>query len=228
MITVSDGIAIEYEKKYNINKPFIVKNCPHYKKPETRNIFREKFDIAESSKIFLYQGGLSEGRRIELILETFSKLNNENAVLVLMGYGPLEQIVINHAEKYNNIFYHEAVPYNQLLEYTASADVGLTILQTDSLSYYLALPNKFFEYAMAGLVIVSNELPEMSKLIRKHDVGYIVKEMEVKELMKTINEIVNDERLSDKKGNSLNLAKKYNWENQESVLLEAYNRNLKD
>jgi len=40
--------------------------------------------------IFLYQGGLNNGRGIEILLETFKNIENKNLVIVFMGYGTLE------------------------------------------------------------------------------------------------------------------------------------------
>ncbi len=46
-------------------------NTPPYKKIEKKDIFRETFKIDKDKTIFLYQGGLSSGRGIEILLEAF-------------------------------------------------------------------------------------------------------------------------------------------------------------
>lgn len=62
MITVSDAIADEYVKLYDIEKPALVLNTPPYKEIQKKNIFRETLGIKENQTIFLYQSGLSKGR----------------------------------------------------------------------------------------------------------------------------------------------------------------------
>ena len=77
VITVSDAIANEYVKNYNIPKPALVLNTPPYKEIEKKDIFRETLNIPKDKTIFLYQGGLSKGRGIEILLDTFKKIEDK-------------------------------------------------------------------------------------------------------------------------------------------------------
>uniref|UniRef100_UPI002B24BEB2 glycogen/starch synthase n=1 Tax=Aliarcobacter butzleri TaxID=28197 RepID=UPI002B24BEB2 len=104
VMTVSDSIADEYVRLYNIKKPALVLNTPPYKNIEKKNIFRENLGIKENQTIFLYQGGLSRGRGIEILLETFKTIDNENAVIVFMGYGSLENLIRETSKEYKNIY----------------------------------------------------------------------------------------------------------------------------
>ncbi len=65
-----------------------------------------------------------------------------------------------------NIHFHPYVTPSQVIALAREADIGFCMLDADCLSYTLSLPNKFFEYAMAGVPIVANDLPEMAALIR--------------------------------------------------------------
>src|SRR5699024_3830261 len=106
VITVSNGIATEYAEKYKIKKPTVIYNCPSFVKAEKNDIFRKKFNISDDQTIYLYQGGLYKGRGLELSLDAFSKMNRKN-VLVIIGFGELEKVVKEYANKYENIFFHE-------------------------------------------------------------------------------------------------------------------------
>lgn len=72
-----------------------------------------------------------------------------------MGYGALQDEIINITKVYKNIFFQPAVPHN-IPDYTSSADVGISSLVdlSSCLSYYYSLPNKIFEYLMAELPII--------------------------------------------------------------------------
>lgn len=222
MITVSESIAKEYSKLYNIKKPYVVLNCPNHQKVTRNDLFRKKFNISRESIIFLYQGALTKGRQIELLLTTFSKLKNSKAVLVVMGFGQLKELVQKYDREYENIFYHKAVSYDVLLNYTSSADIGFSFLEDTCLNHSYALPNKFFEYVMAGLAVVSNDLPELKMKIKNNNIGYITKELEVDALARTIKSIIRDDKIKTFKDNSLMVSNMYNWEEQEKVLLDAY------
>ncbi|MFD1446648.1 glycosyltransferase [Oceanobacillus profundus] len=227
VLTVSDGIAEEYKKKYKIDKPTIVYNCPFFFQQKKTDIFREKFEIADNQTIYLYQGGLYKGRGLEISLEAFKQLDNENSkeVLVIIGFGELEELVKSYAEKYSNIFYHDAVSPTDLLKYTSSADVGLCLIENTSLSYYFSMPNKFFEYSMVGLPVISNNVFELNKLVNKYNNGWILDKFSSVSLVKVIKRVGsvnNDKEFYEKKSNTQKIARIYNWETQEKVLLEAY------
>ncbi|CAG9620202.1 glycosyltransferase [Sutcliffiella rhizosphaerae] len=223
IITVSEGIAQEYKDKYNIKKPAIIYNCPFYVNDIKSNIFREKFGIAKDKTIFLYQGGLYKGRGLEITLSTFSKISKHN-VLVVIGFGQLEHLVKQYADKYENVFFHEAVSTIELLSYTASADIGLCLIENTSLSYYYSMPNKYFEYSMVGLPLIVNNLYELEKITQKYNNGWII-DLTEESLSKTIEHIgsQNISEINVKSLNAKKLASDYNWENQERNLLKLYN-----
>jgi glycosyltransferase involved in cell wall biosynthesis len=75
----------EYKKMYpKMDRPFVVLNTPNYKVIENKDLFREKFNIDKKKMIFLYQGGLSRNRGIEILLEAFKILNNDKKQSVLV------------------------------------------------------------------------------------------------------------------------------------------------
>ncbi len=221
VITVSDGIANEYVRLYNIKKPILVLNCPSYRKDTLgKDIFREKFGIKKDQVIFLYQGGLYKDRGLETVLEAFKNVEDKNKVVVFMGYGEFDTIIKENAAKYENIFYHDAVSPDVLLDYTSSADMGVFFCRNICLSYYYCLPNKLFEYTMAGLPVIVSDLPEMKKIVNKYNNGIVVQENQ-EDFVKAINK-VSFKDINDYKKNISKVKDTYNWEEQEKVLLSIY------
>jgi glycosyltransferase involved in cell wall biosynthesis len=221
VITVSDAIADEYVKLYDIKKPALVLNTPPYKKIEKKNIFRETLDIKEEQTIFLYQGGLSKGRGIEILLEAFKSINDENAVIVFMGYGPLESLIETTSKEYKNIYFHEAVTPEVLLNYTSSADFGFLFYENTCLNHYYCSPNKMFEYLMAEIPVIVSNLYEMKRLVESNKIGTVAKENTPNGLKEAIEKAVKLDK-EELKTNIQKLKTIYNWEEQEKVLLEVY------
>jgi glycosyltransferase involved in cell wall biosynthesis len=173
VITVSHSIASEYSALYGIPKPHVMLNCPTYVEQKKTNLFREKLGIRDDQTIFLYQGGLVEGRGIDLMLEAFSDLESDHNVLVCMGYGSLEGVVRAKSICQPTVFFHPAVDPDVLLSYTSSADYGIAFIEDCSLSDRYCLPNKLFEYLMAGLPVLTSNLPEMRRLVESEGVGVV-------------------------------------------------------
>jgi len=221
VITVSDSIANDYVKLYGIKKPHLVFNSPNYKTIEKKDIFRKKFNISKETVIFLYQGGVSKGRGILEFAELIK--NKKEVVYIIMGYGALENDIKKLVEKYDNIFFHEAVSPQVLLDYTSSADIGVCIEENLCKSWDYALPNKMFEYHMADLPIIVSGLYEMKKFVRENDTGFILDDIfNQEEFDSKFDTII--ETYKSKQENITRVKKVYNWEEQEKVLLKIYKK----
>ncbi len=221
VVTVSDSIALAYATNYGIEKPGLVLNCPMTSPILDSNILRDKLNIKQDQKIFLYQGVLSKGRGIELLIDAFASLDSKNIALVFMGYGILESTVTEAAIKNSNIYFQPAVEPKEILEYTSSADYGLCFIEDTCLNYRYCLPNKAFEYLMAGLPIITSNLPELRKLVVEYDVGLVAVENTVDSLCDVILESLKLD-CSEVQKNIILAREKYSWTNQEKVLKSIY------
>lgn len=175
VIVVNDSIADWYRDEYGICRPDVVKAFPDLSWQQistNQQIFRERYNIPENEIVFLYQGLLSQGRRITQLLDVFDR-TKEGRHLVLMGYGQLQEAVEERARANPRIHFHPAVPPADLLSYTASADIGIAGVENRCLSYYLSLPNKLLEYLNAGIGILAPDFPEMSRVVREAGCGLV-------------------------------------------------------
>ena len=219
--TVSESIADEYYKMYAV-KPTILYNSPKFIKPKKTDIFREKFSIKQSSTIMLYQGGLSRGRGLELLLDAFKIRKDNIVVIVFMGYGELEGYIKDFAAKSGNIFYHEAVSPNELLDYTSAADIAtVSYVNNGCLNYYYCMPNKFFEYTMAGLPVLVSNLKDLSESVKKYNLGVVVNEDTPCGINNAIDKLLQMD-FEVLKANVLKFAKENSWEIQEKKMIAVY------
>lgn len=221
IITVSDSIAECYAKDYKITKPNLVLNCPSYTEQERFDLFRQNLNIRTNQTIFLYQGGFSSGRGIELLLEAFEGSGDEH-VLVCMGYGPLEPLIKEKSKTSNNIFFHPAVSPDVLLNYTASADYGILFYEDTCLNHRYCSPNKIFEYLMAGLPVLTSNLYEMKRLVESEGVGIVAEANTVDGFRAAISASLSQD-YEEIQSNVFEARKKYCWEEQEKVIKEIYN-----
>lgn len=225
VITVGPSIKKEYERLYGLKNVHLVRNTPYLMPDAKHNRFREHFGINADQKIFLYQGILTYGRGLEILLETFALRATENAVVVVMGHGVLLEKVKEYAERYPLIYFHPSVPYEQIFEYTSSADVGMNTVQNTSLSYYYCYPNKLFEYIQSQLPILTNDLPDCSALVKEYGIGHVIKDFSVKGFNEAIDEMLTLDWTQFE--NAIKKIKPHlHWEEEVKKMREVYQSHL--
>jgi len=135
-----------------------------------KSFFHNHFNIPCNTLVFIYLGAFSTGRGIELILDAFSN-NSIKSHVVFMGWGELSGRIRMNAKQYQNIHFHPPVKHDLVVEFTRNADVGLCIIEDVSLSDYLCLPNKLFEYAFSGIPVLASNFPDLKNYIETYRLG---------------------------------------------------------
>ena len=223
IFVVSENIANWYSKSYNITRPTVLYNASPIHHVKKNDYFRKYFSLLEEQIIFLYQGALSSGRGIEILIETFKNRKDDKAVIVFMGYGKFKNEILTASKLYNNIFFHEAVQNSVLKNYTVSADVGLHLIKNTCLNHNFCMPNKLFEYGMSGLAIISSNVKEMSEFIKTNRIGIVVDDYSSKSLNIAIEKLLNMDFVHLKQ-NAKKVAFKNSWENQEKKMKVIYKK----
>lgn len=173
-ITVSDSIQQWYFQKFGKKPAAVILNSPVNRAIGLEpSYLRNKFSIPEGSNIFLHIGALTSGRGVELCIDTFSR-STDLGYLVFLGYGKLEPYVREAQRRNTNIFLHERVPHDQVVEVARTADYGLCLIERASLSDFYSVPNKFLEYAVSGLKLISSSFPDIEKLTNRHKLGHTI------------------------------------------------------
>ncbi len=222
VLCVSDSIADWYRDRYGIERPAVVRNVPDVRTQQSfqgSRVLREHLGLADGDLLFIYQGGFLRGRRIEQLLRVFAQAS-ANRHVVFMGYGELEERVRDAGARHSNIHFHPAVPPQEVLRYTASADVGLVGVENICLSYYFSLPNKLFEYLLAGLPVVAGAWPETQRIVRDYECGWTHEESD-EALLQTI-EGISPAEIRQKRAGAVRAQQAFSWEKEEEKLVRTY------
>lgn len=228
VVTVCEPITQYYKQTYNLtdNIIFTIRNVPVNPAlgnvcPRT-NVLRDEFYIPSDSIVYIYQGLIDNMRGLTNYLDTFAKLDNRHH-LVLMGFGDGLVDVLAYEERHNNIHYKPAVSVDEIIKYTASADVGLHVIPGElTLSYRYSLPNKFYEYAIAGLFIcVANNFEFLSDIVNRDKLGVVVSS-EKDSLYRWIKENVHSKAAIQIHSDSIEIRKNYGWQNEEKNYQKIY------
>lgn len=172
---VSGSIADWYVKRYGVRRPPLVRNLPARAAQASARTgaLRRRLGIPDDALVALFQGGLAPGRGIPALVDAALRLPADRHV-VFLGYGPLEPLVEAAAREKKNVHFWPAVPPAELPALTADADLGLILYEDVCLNHRYCLPNKLFEFYLAGLPVLASDLVEMRRFIEAHDAGVLV------------------------------------------------------
>lgn len=178
VFTVNDSIADILARKYGMPRPVVVANIPLKATPRDDGYLRKLTGARDDEVILLLQGHLKPGRGSELILEAMPHI--ERAHLVFLGEGPLRAKLEARSKALtldDRVHFHDLVPPGHLLDTTASADLGICLIEPLTESLRLSLPNKLFEYLRAGIPVVASSLPEIERVVNGFRVGVCVPDL---------------------------------------------------
>lgn len=228
-ITVSPPLITEMQQRYGGPPAVLVRNVPPYQPPHVSNRLREHLCLDATTRIALYQGALQNDRALNVLVRA-ARVLAPGIMLVLMGDGPSKtdlEALIQHEGLSDRVHLLPAVPYEELLTWTASADLGLIIYPpSTSPNVRYCLPNKLFEYLMVGLPVLASRLDAVHEILSKYSTGDILQTLEPEEIARAINRMTQDPiRSVSMRQNALRASTTdLNWEREQAELIALYAR----
>lgn len=223
VFVVSDSIADWYAHRYRIARPTVVRNVPA--SPSTRgdsgasDAIRTRLKIGTEELVCIYFGWLNPGRGIRRLLRVWEQVP-AHMHLVFMGSGVLESVIREASEALGNVHWHPPVPPRDVVDHARGADVLVFLLHPTCLSYYYCLPNKLFEALYAELPVIISDFPEIAKVVREQDCGWLVPDNddEVVALLRGLTR----EAILDKRAGCRRAATAFQWDTEAEGMIAAY------
>jgi len=224
MITTTDMRANIFVNDYGCKRPIVLQNRPLWFEAAKTIKLRAEFNVSEDKCIVLYQGGIQAGRGLHNIVKAAA--NIENCCFVFIGSGRLKSELIQLVADLNisdRVKFKDTVPFEELPELTASADIGMQVLQNTCLNHYSTDSNKLFEYIMCGVPAVVSDFPEIRKVTEKVGSGILVDPDDIADITAGIKKLSSNAELRNLMAqNCKDHSKEFSWEEQEYKLIGLY------
>ncbi len=221
--TVNNSIAELYKNQYGKELKVIrnVSNKPLQKATKSR----EDLNLPTDRKIVILQGsGINVDRGAEEAVQAMQYL--DDTLFLIIGSGDVIETLKEMASELDikeKVSFSGKLPYDEMMQYTRNADLGITLDKDTNINYRFSLPNKVFDYIQAGIPVLASNLVEVANVVKSYNIGDIVESHEPDVIAKKMAEMLNDSaKRAIWKENLKTAAEELCWENESMKLKEIY------
>ena len=176
--------------------------------PSARRDIRRKYQIPETSIVFIYAGKVIPEKGVHLLVKAGISLckKNDNVIFLIIGGKDKQYFnsllkIIKQADMNNRFIFVDAVPNSELYQYYSAADVGVWPLQC-SIS--------MLEAASCGLpIIISDKSGTLERISKGNGIAY--KEGDVTDLERKMSLLLNDELRNSMRQRAYAYVKEIDW-----------------
>ncbi|QLC73632.1 glycosyltransferase [Pseudomonas sp. LPB0260] len=234
VFAVNESIGDEMARRYRIPKPVTLLNAldpPVEFDPEARyDLLREKLSLPVQRRILLFQGGFAPHRNLEALVEAMAYVRASDVDLVMMGFGTFGDLLKAKAARLkllgSRVHFLPAVAQSELLQHSASADIGIIPYPHVDLNSYYCTPNKLFEFIQAGLPILANDSPELNRFVRVNKFGSSAKMTNPRKIALAIDSAFSSGDFSEWRSNIKCGRSKFAWRGQGDIYISSVSRVL--
>ncbi|MCT7473089.1 glycosyltransferase family protein [Aliarcobacter cryaerophilus] len=219
LITVSTGLINGYQKYFNLT-PKLLMSTPNY--------FEISVKVNDGKNIkMVHHGVANTDRKLENMIEMFKYLDNRFSLdFYLVGNQTYTNQLKKLAKSFPKIRFLEPVPFNDIIPTMNQYDIGLYLLEPTGFNTEYALPNKFFEYIQARLMLAIGPSYDMKKIVEQYNLGIVSKNFDSKELAIELNKLSYEDILIYKENSNI-ASKELCYENESKKLTAILDKLLK-
>jgi glycosyltransferase involved in cell wall biosynthesis len=216
-VTVAPLISERYRKEFGFDAKVILNT------PETEHLPVRKLNFDHIRLV--HHGGAIRDRRLEKLIETLALCDRRFSLHFILLYndtGYLKELKKLARERTpSRVTFHEPVPPEEIVKKISEYDIGFCLIAPTNYNYLISLPNKFFDYIMAGLAVCVGPSPSMAEIVRQYGLGCVAPSFDPRDVAKALNQLTIDE-LSKMQLASLEASKKINAQSEMKKLVQLY------
>lgn len=223
VFTVCHPIADYFHTQYSIEAR-IVRNIPPHASPSKHPTALPDTQRPHENLLLWQGGGCNIDRGLEELIAAMPLIN---AHLYIIGGGDIFAALQQTVKELNletKVTLLSRMPFEEMMQYTRHATLGLCIDKPTNKNYLISLPNKLFDYIRAELPMVVSPLPEIKKIVDKYKIGTYLVSYDPRQMAKQINDLLADkETLNTYKQNLKTASAELSWENEEKEIFDLLN-----
>jgi len=218
MVDASTEFSRLYKENFGWDSTTIL-NAPYYEK--------NTFKPVDPRQIRIIYHGLAVPNRQQEELINMIKLADNRYHLFMMLVPGINARYYSWLKSYgqkkapNRVTFLDPVQPEEVVETIKQFDLGIPYLKSKQLNQFYAQQNKFFEYMMAGLGVITTPQKGLAGIINKYQVGCVAESQSAQALADLLNSL-DDKEINMFKRNSIKAAKTFNAKNEMKKLERVY------
>jgi glycosyltransferase involved in cell wall biosynthesis len=231
VITVSEPIADALQRNYRLpDRPTVVLNAPSL---ESRDVpdsdIRSACKLDPDVPLIVYSGSTAPKRGVATVVQALTQVPDAHLAVVCVP-GPRSPHAMDLARQAgelgvaDRLYRVSPVAPESVLDFLRTADVGVHPMVGGIPNHEMALPNKLFDYVLAGLPVVVSDLAEMGSFVRRTGVGEVFPYDDVDRCAAAIKLVLADLSTYRERIAGGSFADTHSWESQEVQLAGVYSR----
>jgi glycosyltransferase involved in cell wall biosynthesis len=229
VIAVSPPIVEVIRQRYGHPNVRLIRNVPVYREVARSDRLRAHLGLGSETRIALYQGYVQADRGLDRLVLAAAALASDTMIAIMGKAVPSTQAeleaLIERTGVSDRVRLLPPVPYAELLDWTASADIGLIVYPPGyAPNVAMMLPNKLFEYLMAGVPVLASDLVSVTEVITTYDVGRVLSSPEPAAIAEAITSMLADRgALARMRINALEASRRvFSWDREREELVQLY------
>lgn len=216
-ITVAPSLAQRYKQEFQL-EPMVVLNTPDYIEVPARPVNPDNIKL-------VHHGVANRDRHLEAMIEALALSDTRFELhFMLVENDPqyvysLQQLAWRLAPK--RVTFHPPIAPQEIVPQISRYDIGFCLLPPTTYNLKVSLPNKFFDFIVAGLAVCVGPSPEMANFTRQYKIGCVAPGFEPADVAKTLNELTAGQ-IAEMRQAALNVAKQFNAGQEMKKVVDIY------
>lgn len=229
VITVSEPIADALQRSYRLpRRPTVVLNAPSLdvRTPAESDI-RSACKLDPDVPLIVYSGSTAPKRGVATVVEALAQVPDAHLAVVCVPSPRSAQAmelarVAAELGVGDRLYRVAPVAPESVLDFLSTADVGVHPMVGGIANHEMALPNKLFDYVLAGLPVVVSDLTETGGFVRRTGVGEVFPYSDADACAAALRQVLSQLPTYRDRIAEGSFADTHSWESQEPRLENVY------
>lgn len=229
VVTVSEPIADALLARYDLPKrPVVVLNSPSARAgARCASDVRSAAGVGAGIPLLVYAGGVGPLRNVSTVVRALASLEGVHFAIVCVPspmHGAAQRLVsVAEGEGVRDrVHLLEPVAPEEIIDFLATADVGVHPMVAGLANHEMALPNKLFDYVYAGLPVAVSNVAEMDRFVHEWGLGETFDPSDPEALAAAVRKVLADLPGYSARTADRDLRNQYSWESQVARLGVLY------